>query len=127
MRTGNESYAWIDLDSVKLTKMDQNSRIQVRKEDRQLEIEVEYGSLSFNITEPLAEDETLDIRTSTMAVGIRGTCGWEEVAEDREFMRLYLLEGEVECTAGGERSIVVAGETAVMTDGRRYRSCMAEW
>ena len=45
--------------------------------------------------EPLAEDETFDIRYSTMVVGIRGTCGWVEV-RDEEHMLVYILEGTVE-------------------------------
>lgn len=110
-----ESFAWIDLDSVKLTKMDQNSEIAIQKEDRQLEIEVKSGSLFFNVTEPLAEDETMDIRSSSMVVGIRGTCGWVEVPDESQ-MNLYLLEGKVECSAGSQTSQVSAGEMASMTE-----------
>ena len=78
--TQAESYAWIDLDDVKLTKLDANSEIEIVKEDKSLEINVKSGSLFFNVTEPLADDETMNIATSTMMIGIRGTCGW--VAED---------------------------------------------
>ena len=38
--TQTESYAWIDLDSVKLTKLDQDSEIAITKEGKELEIEV---------------------------------------------------------------------------------------
>lgn len=113
--TRRESFAWIDLDSVKLTKMDQNSEIAIQKEDKQLEIEVKSGSLFFNVTEPLAEDETMDIRSSSMVVGIRGTCGWVEVPDESQ-MNLYLLEGKVECSAGSQTSQVSAGEMASMTE-----------
>ena len=107
--TQTESYAWIDLDSVKLTKLDQDSEIAITKEGKELEIEVKSGSLFFNVTEPLADDETMDIRTSTMMVGIRGTCGW--VTQDTA----ALLEGTVEVTAG-ERSVTIStGEIAVLT------------
>ncbi|MDE7221435.1 MAG: FecR family protein, partial [Oscillospiraceae bacterium] len=108
------SYAWIDLDEVKLTKMDENSQVEIKKEDKHLTIEVKSGSLFFNITEPLAEDEMLDIRTSTMLVGIRGTCGWVEVL-DEEHMNIYLLEGKVECTAGENTATANAGEMAEMS------------
>ncbi len=113
--TRRESFAWIDLDSVKLTKMDQNSEIAIQKEDKQLEIEVKSGSLFFNVTEPLAEDETMDIRSSSMVVGIRGTCGWVEVP-DESHMNLYLLEGKAECSAGSQASQVSPGEMASMTE-----------
>ena len=114
--TRSESYAWIDLDSVKLTKLDENSEIEIQKEGKKLEIEVKSGSLFFNVTQPLAEDETLDIRASSMVVGIRGTCGWVEV-RDPEHMTLYLLEGTVECAAGPVTTTVDAGKMAVMTVG----------
>ena len=110
--TQAESFAWIDLDDVKLTKLDQDSEIEIVKEDKSLEINVKSGSLFFNVTEPLADDETMNIATSTMMIGIRGTCGW--VAEDAA----YLLEGEVEVTAGEQTATAAAGEVAkISSDG----------
>ena len=108
--TQAESYAWIDLDEVKLTKMDQNSGIQIQKEGKRLEILVNSGSLFFNVTQPLADDESMNIRTSTMALGIRGTCGW--VTQDTA----ALLEGKVEVTAGEQSVTISAGEVAFITD-----------
>ena len=113
--TRSASFAWIDLDSVKLTKMDEDSEIAIRKEDKLLEIEVKSGALFFNVTEPLAEDETMTIRTSTMMVGIRGTCGWVEVPGDGT-MKLFLLEGKVSCETGEEKRTVRAGEAAIMVE-----------
>ena len=117
VETQAESYAWIDLDSVKLTKLDAESEIEITKDGKALEINVLSGSLFFNITEPLAADETLDIRTSSMIVGIRGTCGWVEVPNPEQ-MNVYLLEGRVECSNGAETAIVAAGEMAkISADG----------
>lgn len=110
METQNESFAWINLDSVKLTKMDESSDIEIRRDGKQLEILVNSGKLYFNITEPLEDDETLDIRTSTMAVGIRGTCGWVE-ALDASHMYVYILEGTVQCSVTDPES----GETITDT------------
>lgn len=45
----------------------------------------------------------MDIRTSTMIVGIRGTFGW---VEDETLMCVYLLRGKVECS-------ILDGENAV--------------
>ena len=111
--TRSESYAWINLDDVKLTKMDQESGIAIQKEGKNLEIEIKSGSLFFNVIQPLADDETMDIRTSTMVVGIRGTCGWMEHRDG--ISRVYLLEGTVECSAGGQTVQVNAGEMAEFT------------
>ena len=108
--TQEKSYAWIDLDRVKLTKLDQDSEIEIAKEGKKLEINVKSGSLFFNVTEPLADDETLDIVTSTMIIGIRGTCGW--VGEDTA----ALLEGTVSVTAGDQEVTINAGEMAVLME-----------
>lgn len=109
------SYAWMDLDQERMVKLDQESQIEIQKERKKMEIVVQSGSLFFNIDKPLEEDESLDIRTSSMIVGIRGTCGWVEVFADGGGMRLYLLEGKAECSAGEMKKDVLAGEMAEMT------------
>lgn len=114
--TRSESYAWIDLDEVKLTKMDQNSEITIQKDGKRLEIEVISGSLFFHVTEPLEKDEAMEIRASTMLVGIRGTCGWVTLSEEGDRLSVWLLEGKVRCEADGEKETVRAGEMAVMTE-----------
>ena len=111
--TQSASYAWIDLDDVKLAKLDQKSEISIEQEGKALNIELKSGSLFFNVTKPLEADETMNIRTSTMLMGIRGTCGWVE--ENGGLSRVYLLEGEVKCTAGGWAVQVNAGEMAEFT------------
>lgn len=117
--TREESYAWINLDEVKLTKLDQDSEIEIRKEDKRLEIEVKSGSLFFHVTEPLEDDETMTIRTSSMMVGIRGTCGWVETSDEKH-LSVYVLEGTVECTVEGPdgkitTASISGGETALMS------------
>lgn len=112
LSTGRKSYAWLNLDNVRLAKLDASSEIEIEKSGKDLEIFVNAGKLYFNIKEPLAEDETLNIRTSNMSVGIRGTCGWVE-ADDERSMRVYVLEGTVECAAevrrGQSRTVNVSG------------------
>ena len=107
------SYAWIDLDDVKLVKLDQSSEIAIEKEGKALDIELKSGSLFFNVTQPLEDDETMNIRASTMLVGIRGTCGWVEDKDGRP--QVYLLEGKVECSAGDKTVQVRAGEVGTLT------------
>ena len=41
-----------------------------------LELQLTQGALFFEVTEHLEDDETFDIRTSNMVVGIRGTSGY---------------------------------------------------
>lgn len=117
MDTHAESYAWINLDHVKLTKMDEESEIEIRKDGKKLEIIVNSGNLFFNITEPLQEDESLDIRTSNMLVGIRGTCGWVESSPDSTDSAIYVLEGTVECAGGsGNTEKISAGQKAAVAE-----------
>ncbi|MCI8638238.1 MAG: FecR domain-containing protein [Coprococcus sp.] len=113
LKTERESFAWINLDSVKLAKMDAASEIEIQKSGKDLAILVNNGSVFFHVTRPLEEDETMEIRTSTMTVGIRGTCGWVEDV-DENHMKVYILEGKVECSIAGESIYVSAGEMAEM-------------
>lgn len=96
VETLQTSYAWINLDKVKLTKMDAQSEIEIAKRRNDLEIMVHSGKLFFHVTEPLADDESLNIRTSSMVVGVRGTCGWVEAPGENQ-MRVYVLEGTIGC------------------------------
>ena len=89
------SYSWFNLDDTKLAKMDESSEASIEKEDKHLKLLVNKGSLYFNITEPLEDDETLEISTSSMTVGIRGTCGWV----DADTNTVYLLRGVVACSS----------------------------
>ena len=41
--TQEKSYAWIDLDRVKLTKLDADSQIEINKDGKKLEINVKIG------------------------------------------------------------------------------------
>lgn len=95
IETQGASFSWFNLDDVKLIKMDENSEVSIEKEDKHLKLLVDKGRLYFNITEPLADDETLEISTSTMTVGIRGTCGWVDADENA----VYILEGVVICSS----------------------------
>ena len=80
--TQKKSFAWIDLDDTKLTKMDEKSDVDIKKDGKKLELVVNSGGLFFNVTKPLEDDESMDIRTSTTICGIRGTCGWVEAYGD---------------------------------------------
>lgn len=110
VNTEAASYGWIDLDETKLTKMDENSDVTVEKDGKKLTLTVNSGGLFFNVTEPLADDETMEIRTSTMVTGIRGTMGW--VTQDT----VCLLEGTVTVTAGDQRVIIRAGSMACLSE-----------
>lgn len=118
--TEQESYSWISLDDTKLAKMDRESAASVRKEDRHLKLTASRGALFFNVTEPLAEDETMEIEVGNMIVGIRGTCGWVSAAAPRA---VYILEGTVTCEIPEEglSAQVSAGEMAYLVKSTENR------
>ena len=120
LKTEEKSYAWINLDDVKMVEMDAVTEISIRKKDRKLDILVDSGNLLFKVDQHLEGDENLNIRTSTMGVGIRGTCGWVKVI-DQWTSQIYILEGTVAVTVTdpvtGETKTenISAGEMAICT------------
>ncbi len=118
MATHEQSYAWMNLDSKRLVKLDQESQMEIQKKRKKLEIVMQYGSLFFNIEKPLEKDESLDIRTSSMMVGIRGTCGWVTV-ENEKLLLVYLLKGRVECSVFDKDGNILASE--ILTAGQAAR------
>lgn len=82
LKTAEESLVMISLDEIKLFTMEESSRARVIPARNRLEYKLEEGSLYFNVTEKLAEDENFEITTSTMICGIRGTSGF--VGQDKD-------------------------------------------
>ena len=93
--TASKSYAYISLDSSKAVKMDENSAVSIKQNGTENEIMLSEGNLMFNVTVPLKKKESLNIRTSTMVTGVRGTIGVSKRISDDESV-LYLLEGHTE-------------------------------
>ncbi|MBR2531157.1 MAG: hypothetical protein IKE56_00635 [Lachnospiraceae bacterium] len=117
IETGEASYSWFDLDETKAIKEDAVSEVELRENGKKLEVMLNSGNLFFNITRPLTSDESLNIRTSSMVMGIRGTCGWVEIIDGRT-TRVYMLEGRAEVsvtnpiTCQTKTTVLYAGETA---------------
>ena len=74
--TGTNSYMYISLDNTKVVKLGSSGKVELKKSGKKLEVELTAGQLFFNVTEPLKTDESLNIRTSTMVTGVRGSFGW---------------------------------------------------
>lgn len=110
VNTAPSSYGWINLDDTKLTKMDESSKVTINKDGKNLSLLVEKGSLYFDVTKPLSDDETMEIRTSNLVTGIRGTEGW--VTQDT----VCLLEGTVTVSDGSQEISISAGEMAYYTE-----------
>jgi len=108
--TGKGSNAYITLDSAKAAKLDASSKAGIRQSGNKLELYLASGKLFFNVKQPLASNASMNIRTSTMVAGIRGTMGWVTPTE------ICILEGQVTLTCINPRTgetrttIVKAGE-----------------
>ena len=77
--------------------------MEIKKSGKKLEVSLTSGQIYFNVTEPLKVDESLNIRTSTMVTGIRGSFGWVNLT------RMGLMHGHVTLTCTNPET----GETRV--------------
>lgn len=117
IKTSEGSYAYISLDSGKAVKLDASSESEVRKSGKKLELNLLSGELFFDVTVPLEKDESLNIRTSTMVTGVRGTSGYA-VVYDCYHSEIVLLEGHLTVhkalgSTGGSMVEINGGEKAV--------------
>ncbi|MDO4539882.1 MAG: FecR domain-containing protein [Syntrophomonadaceae bacterium] len=107
--TGAASYAYLSLDDSKAVKLDANSKAQVKKSGKRLEVKLSAGELFFNVTAPLKSDEDFKLRTSTMVTGIRGTSG--VISQTVNRAEIYLLTGSAEVvytdTSGVRRTAAI--------------------
>ncbi len=103
LKTADESLIMITLDETKLFTMEQSSRAKIVPARKKLKFELEEGSLFFNVTEKIPEDEEFNISTTTMVCGIRGTSGYEgEDAGNHE--TLMVTDGLVHVVATNPRT-----------------------
>ena len=92
-------------------KLDASTKVEVRKSGSKLELLVSSGELFFNVSAPLSSSETLNIRTSTMVTGVRGTSGVVSVtATGGSGVSIYDGTVQVKSLASGESMSVSAGE-----------------
>ncbi len=108
LSTAAASEAYISLDSSKAVKLGPSGKVQVKQAGKQLEISVSAGELFFNVAAPLKTDESLNVRTSTMVTGVRGSFGWVKPGETG------LMHGSVILTrpGGGPGATLSSGQLA---------------
>jgi len=98
LSTKTESRAYVTLDEDRLVTLMQESKAAFAQSGKALELKLTEGQLFFNIAKSLKDDESLDIRTSTILIGIRGTSGYVDTDENGSEV-LYLTSGKVHCVA----------------------------
>ncbi|MCR4933544.1 MAG: FecR family protein [Lachnospiraceae bacterium] len=82
VNTEAASLCSIGLDDTKIVTMNEVSRAEFSQKGKALELNLTKGSLYFEVSKKLASDESFEIQTSTMVVGIRGTFGYVSCDED---------------------------------------------
>lgn len=114
------SKGYVALDDTKLVTLEELSRADFVREGKKLALHLREGSLFFQVNQKLDADESFDIETSTMLVGIRGTSGYVEVTSEKK-EQLWLTDGEVHVSAthpvsgAVEQADVAGGEHLTVT------------
>ena len=119
LNTESKSLAGIALDDSKIVTIDELSSAQFDQSGKKLDINLTKGSLFFEVTKKLDSDESFDIRTSTMVVGIRGTSGYVTV-DDAGHEALIITDGSVEVK--GTNPTTGETKTVVVNAGQRVRT-----
>lgn len=114
--TSQDSYAYISLDDTKAVKLDMLTTVRLKQSGKKLQIQLVTGQVLANTTVPLASSETLEIRTSTMVTGIRGTM--VTVTVEGAKTNVYLTE----TTGFGATvtNLAKSNETVTLGVGQRY-------
>ena len=104
VETLKESYGWVDLDQVKLLKLDESSKIVISKNDRKLKID--FGILA------------RVLKIQNMSLSIRGTTGVIKMRQNRS--EVLLIEGEALITSkdGQEVSLSSQEKAVIVTDAQ---------
>ena len=101
--TEEASRAGISLDEAKAVTLGALSQADIYQDGRKLVMGLQRGELYFSVSKPLDEDESFQINTSTMTMGIRGTAGYVSVEDDSRFS-VILTCGKAELSASEEFS-----------------------
>ena len=94
LSTGADGLASIGLDDTKIVTLQNDSSAEFIKNGKQIELKLKQGGVFFEVTEKLTDDETYEIETSNMTVGIRGTSGYVWYDESG-LQSLVITDGKV--------------------------------
>ena len=127
LSTGAKAMASVSLDAAKILTLDSMTQVTFAKENNRMTLTLSSGRLLLDVQEKLDENESFDIQTSTMTVGIRGTVvyltsfdGSEEeinkaLLESNESFRELLNRTLPNGYSGNFSQLVVLEGTAVAT------------
>ena len=95
MRTAEKSDASVGLDDSKIVTLDAKTRVTFHQQAQRLKMTLAEGALFLDVQRKLDENETLDIETTTLTVGVRGTVIYvsDRAEAGRRVSVLCVLEG----------------------------------
>ena len=124
LQTDMGSYAFLGIDEDKVIKVDELSQINIVKKNNKLKVNIEEGSIMFEVKNPIPEPCEMSLDASTMAMSIRGTAGIIGLRRigDNIVSAVELVDGRVDMTysdiAGKGRNFTLwGGESALHKDG----------
>ena len=82
MRTGADGLASVGLDDSKIVTLDHDTRVEFVQEAEHILLNLTEGSIFLDVSKKLDMNEALDIQTTTMTVGIRGTIVFASSRQD---------------------------------------------
>ena len=123
VKTGSKSKAGISLDDTKAATLGESTLTELTQEAKHLSLNLVSGELYFNVTKPVTAEENFEINTSTMTLGIRGTCGYVLVVDDVT-TQIILATGEALITASdGSTQTIEGGQqvtVSITSNGAKF-------
>ncbi len=122
VKTKEKSYAFFNLDDAKAVKLDAASDAEIRESGKKMEILLKNGGLMLDVKEPVATNARVNVRTSSMVMGIRGTDVYAKKVSEGEYV-FGCLEGSSNVTLGDlvnnevYNFVINSGEKIVVEDG----------
>ena len=124
VETEDKSLAGISLDDVKAAVIGEKSLTRLHQDGKKLAMDLESGTMYFSVAKPLADEESFEISTASMTLGIRGTSGFISAVSDTQSV-VILTSGRAVITgkADGQTMTIEPGRrvtVTVMADGTTY-------
>ncbi len=125
LKTEADSMVSVGLDEYKVVTVEEKSRAEFYQTGKKLELNLTEGSLFIDVSQHLADDESFDVRTSTMTAGIRGTTIYVNQNPDGTWT-MYLVSGALHVRGQHPKTLeevetdIVGGQkvTAITFDDR---------
>lgn len=95
--TEEKSYAYMSLDDSKLATLDAVSDMHLERKGGDLALMLNSGKLFFDVSAKLGDEETMNIHTANVSLGVRGTSGLVWVI-DSKHTRVYLFDGQIDAS-----------------------------